>query len=185
LRAARRALNAVIGPTLALPPRRTARRLRRGPNQGEVSSSVLAAGAAGRSTAIGSVEVSHDPLDSVSSSRSWIFCARFKGGADATRRATVLPMSSVGEEVVPSVGIADRPPLDRPPLDRPRGGADSGLGDVDPAPDRPLADPVVTDTSGEVGGGPLRTAATVRLIRSTDNCSASVVHCCTGLLRGR
>jgi hypothetical protein len=94
-------------------------------------------------------------------------------------------MSSVGEAVLLSVVIADRPPLDRPPLDRPRGGADPGLGDVDPAPDRPLADPVVTDTSGEVGGGPLRTAATVGLIRSTEDCSASVVHCSTGLLRGR
>jgi hypothetical protein len=102
----------------------------------------------------------------------------------------VPPMSSVGAAVVPSLVIAARPPLDRPPLGRlrldpPGGGADRGLGDVDPAPDLPLADPVVTDTSGEVGGGPLRTAATVGLIGSTEDCSASVVHCFTGLLRGR
>src|SRR3954453_1075121 len=88
----------------------------------------LAGGAAERSPAIGSVEVSHDPLDSVSSSRSWVRCAPLSGGADATRRGTVLPMFGGGDAVVPSVVIADRPPLDRPRLDRPRGGADPGLG---------------------------------------------------------
>src|SRR3954453_23362819 len=64
----------------------------------------LAGGAAGGSTDIGFIEVSHDPLDSVSSSRSWVRCAPLSG-ADATRRATVLPMSSVGEAVVSSVVI--------------------------------------------------------------------------------